>query len=246
MQLTVLGSSSAGNCYLLENQSEVLIIECGVHSSEVKKAIDFKVSKVVGALVTHEHGDHAKYAWDIMKYGIDIYSTQGTAAALGITHSLRWNHVELHKVFKVGNFRVMAFPINHDAAEPCGFLINHNETGNILFITDTYFTDFTFSNLKHIIIEANYCQDILAKRLEAGTTIDFVRNRVVGSHMSLQTAKRMLAANDLTGVKNIVLVHLSDTNSDAKRFKKEVSQVTGKPVHIAETGMKINMTAQPF
>jgi len=246
MQLTVLGSSSAGNCYLLENQNETLIIECGVHFSDVKKALDFNLRKIVGALVTHEHSDHEKYVTEIMRYGIDIFTTNGTALALGINHSIRWNAVELHKVFKVGSFRVLAFPINHDAAEPCGFLINHDETGNILFLTDTYFTDFKFSNLKHIIIEANYCQDIINARVVAGTTGEFVRNRVVGSHMSLQTAKRMLQANDLSGVMNVVLIHLSDTNSDAKRFKKEVTSVTGKPVHIAETGMKIHLSNNPF
>lgn len=55
MKLKVLGSSSKGNCYLLESDKEVLIIELGISFKEIKKALNFDISKVVGALVTHEH-----------------------------------------------------------------------------------------------------------------------------------------------------------------------------------------------
>jgi len=30
MKLKVLGSGSSGNCYLLENESEALMLECGL------------------------------------------------------------------------------------------------------------------------------------------------------------------------------------------------------------------------
>ena len=37
MKLRVLGSGSSGNCYILENEAEALIIEAGVPFMEVKK-----------------------------------------------------------------------------------------------------------------------------------------------------------------------------------------------------------------
>lgn len=37
MVLKVLGSSSQGNCYILENRDEALIIEAGVRFIEVKR-----------------------------------------------------------------------------------------------------------------------------------------------------------------------------------------------------------------
>ena len=40
MKLKVLGSNSQGNCYLLEDDHECLIIEAGVPIREVKKALD--------------------------------------------------------------------------------------------------------------------------------------------------------------------------------------------------------------
>jgi uncharacterized surface protein with fasciclin (FAS1) repeats len=64
--------------------------------------------------------------------------------------------------------------------------------------------------------------------------------------MSLDTCKRTLKANDLSQVNNIVLIHLSDGNSDAARFKREVQEVTGKTVWIADAGMEIPFNRTPF
>jgi hypothetical protein len=38
MVLKVLGSSSKGNCYILENSQEALIIEAGISFSKVRSA----------------------------------------------------------------------------------------------------------------------------------------------------------------------------------------------------------------
>ena len=45
--------------------------------------------------------------------------------------------------------------------------------------------------------------------------------------------KELLKANDLSKVQQIWLLHLSDGNSDEKRFKREIQELTGKPTFIA-------------
>jgi len=55
MLLDVLGSSSKGNCYLLHNDKECLVLETGVPFMEVKKVLNFNISKVVGVCVSHAH-----------------------------------------------------------------------------------------------------------------------------------------------------------------------------------------------
>lgn len=55
-KLKCLGSNSNGNGYILENENEALLIECGCRLMDCKKAMNFKTSKIVGALVSHEHG----------------------------------------------------------------------------------------------------------------------------------------------------------------------------------------------
>jgi len=44
--------------------------------------------------------------------------------------------------------------------------------------------------------------------------------------------KKFLQANDLSRVQEIWLLHLSDGNSNSERFKREVKEISGKPVYI--------------
>jgi phosphoribosyl 1,2-cyclic phosphodiesterase len=64
--------------------------------------------------------------------------------------------------------------------------------------------------------------------------------------MSLSTLKRLLKANDLTSVNNIVLIHLSSNNSNEKLFKQEIENVTGKIVTIAKPDIEIEFNKQHF
>src|SRR4051794_9941700 len=110
MQLSILGSSSSGNCYILENESEALIIECGVNIFEIKKALNFSFAKVAGCVVTHEHGDHAKSINEIMKMGVNVYTSRGTMRALGLQVSHhRLNTIKAGELFQVGLFKIIPF-----------------------------------------------------------------------------------------------------------------------------------------
>ena len=48
--------SQNGNCYILENDTEALILDAGVRYKDVLKELDYNVSKVTAVLLTHEHG----------------------------------------------------------------------------------------------------------------------------------------------------------------------------------------------
>jgi phosphoribosyl 1,2-cyclic phosphodiesterase len=86
------------------------------------------------------------------------------------------------------------------------------------------------------MIEANYCMDILKRNVEAGLVPKKLKSRILKSHFSLENVKEFLKANDLSKVQEIWLLHLSNGNSDAERFKREVMELTGKPVYIAREG----------
>jgi len=246
MQLHVINSNSLGNAYILENSEEALLIECGVNFKLIKQALNFDLEKVVGCIVTHEHGDHAKAIGEVLAAGIYVYASWGTHEALATSTHHRAKVVYVGKSFQIGNFRVMPFDVKHDVAEPFGYLIQHPETGTILFLTDSYYCEYNFPGLNNIIIEANHCTDILHKRVQEGMSPKFLRDRVITSHMSIRTCKEALASYDLSAVNNVVLIHLSDGNSDAGRFKKEVEEQTGKVVYVAEPGLNISFNVTPF
>lgn len=215
MKLTVIGSSSAGNGYILKDSvGSCLILEAGVNIKDVKKALNFKLQGVLGCLVTHRHGDHIKHAAKYMEAGIDIYCGKDNGV-----NGHRFIELENLKEKRIGPYRVIPFDVEHDV--PCfGFLIHHEECGTICFITDTKYCKYRFPGLNNIIIEANYSLDIMTQRVLAGEMEGFLKNRVQESHMSFDTAMEFLEANDLSGVHKVVLVHLSSGNADPVRFQQ--------------------------
>lgn len=246
MILDIISTGSKGNAYILGNKDEALLIECGVNIKDIKKALNFDLSKVVGCLCTHEHMDHSKSIWDVMKLGINVYSSHGTLKSRFVHEQSRAKVIQSQQSFTIGNFNILPFDVMHDAAEPLGFLISHPDCGKVLFLTDTYYCKYTFPGLNNIIIEANYSKEIIDRKFGDESGKEFLRNRILKSHFSLANCKGMLSANDLTKVNNIVLIHLSDSNSDEKQFQKEVSELTGKNVTVASNGMKINFRKTPF
>ncbi|MGN0032459.1 MAG: MBL fold metallo-hydrolase, partial [Candidatus Limimorpha sp.] len=105
---------------------------------------------------------------------------------------------------------------------------------------------YTFDGLNNIMLECNYRQDILDANVEAGTISAKLRARTMKSHCSFDTCKEILDANDLSGVHNIVLIHLSDANANAVQFKDEIQRHTLKIVNVATPGMVINFDKSPF
>lgn len=246
MQLHVLSSNSAANGYLLNGGRETLLIECGCKWQEVQRALDFDISRIVGALVSHEHGDHARYARQALEAHVPVYTSQGTAQALHLDRHPLLNVLKPLQSRRVGAFTIRPFPVQHDAAEPMGFLVHHPEMGTMLFATDTYYLKYTFKGLSHILLECNYRKDILEKNVESGHIHPAQRDRTLRSHMSYETCRDALLANDLSLVRHIVLLHLSDGNSHAEDFQKGIAETTRKEVHIAEQGLKIEINKTPF
>jgi phosphoribosyl 1,2-cyclic phosphodiesterase len=239
MILKVINTGSKGNAYLLETEKEALLIECGVNFSEIKKAIDFKVSKIVACIVSHEHLDHFKSANDVMKSGIDVFATQKTLDC-NMIKNVRKMPVEKMKTYQVGGFKFLPFGVKHDAADPVGFLIHHEDCGKVLFLTDTFYCEHLFEGLNNIIIEANYSEKLISDKNE------FLRNRILKSHFSLENCIGLLKANDLSKVNNIAVIHLSDTNSDEIMFKTEIEKETNSKVTIASAGMNIEFNKRVF
>lgn len=248
MLLKILGSNSKGNCYLFASKHEVLVLEAGVKFSEVKEALDFDISNVVGCCITHEHLDHAGHIKDFIKSGIPVYTSQGTIDAVSqkLNSDFGMNSIQAGRRSQIGKFGVMPFDILHDCNQPFGFLIHHEEMGLCAFITDTHYIPNTFKGLNQILIEANYEERILKENLIDGKIDNMRYQRVIRSHMSLETCVEALKKNDLKGVQNIVLIHLSPQNSDAKLFKSRVVEATGKNVHIALKGLVIDFNKNPY
>lgn len=240
MKLTVLQSGSEANGYILQNESEAIVLECGCSLARCEEALGYNVGKVAGCLITHEHGDHSRFAAQYVKR-MPLFATQGTLDALRLEQGSNATALQLKRTVQIGSFKVMPFATQHDAAQPCGYLIKHADFGLLLFATDTYYLRYTFAGLNYIMIECNYDQRILDENTRNGIVPMVVRERVQRSHMSCADCIKTLKANDLSQVKAIVLLHLSGNNSNADNFLERVKRNTGKHTIIAQKGVELEM-----
>lgn len=247
MVLQCLGSSSSGNCYILRSSQsdEVLIIEAGIPMLEVKKALKFKISGILACLATHRHNDHSKYICDYLNSGIKVLALHDVFESKGIAGKPYCKEIEPMHGYKVGGFKILALPVVHDVL--CvGFIIEHAEMGKLLFITDTMMLEYKLPLLNHIMLEANYDDAIPQYNIDNGIVPAGMRERLRLSHMELQTTKQILRVNDISLANEVILLHLSGNNSDAKQFQREVEEVSGKPVYIARKGLEIELTKEPY
>ena len=241
MKIKILGSSSAGNCYVIGNDTDAILLECGLKFDDIQKGLDFNLQKVRACITSHEHGDHFRAHTQILGSGIPLYCSQGTAGAKGLTAE-RYQSIKHGSTRKIGNWTIRSFSVDHDAAEPLGFIIQHPEAGKILFVTDTYILrhDLSSWHFDCIMIESNYCEDI-AKEIRESKGNKFVERRRLKQHMSFQTALKTLEKLPIHGGCQIVLIHLSDGMTDAKRFERVTQEKFGVPTVCANPGVEINL-----
>lgn len=245
MKLKILGSSSNGNCYVLETRNESLIIECGIRLSRIKRALGWRLSNVVGAFITHSHNDHAGHATSLATSGVTVFASADTLRAKGLYGKPFTREIRARHGYAVGGFRVIPLDVKHDVS--CfAFIIGHAEIGKMLFVTDAIAFPYVVDGLNTILIEANYSDEILQENIVSGLTQEAMRPRLMNSHMELSETLRTLDRQDLSECSSIVLVHLSATNSDAAMFAKQVREHTGKPVYIASSGKEIDISKKPY
>jgi len=226
MRIDCFYSSSSGNLYRIDDDRTPLLIECGVRINGIKRVLDYGLGKIAGVLLSHSHMDHARGAEDLLRYGAELFCSSGTAEVLGLSGH-RLHLAEPLKQFSVGTWKILPFPTQHDCPGAIGFLL---ASGNekVLFATDTFYVRYRFQGLTHIMVECNYSAGTLSPDLDPA-----VKKRLLRSHFSLENVKKFLAANDLSRVQGIYLLHLSRGNSDEQYFKSEIMRLTGKPVYVA-------------
>ena len=149
--------------------------------------------------------------------------------------------LQLKVAYRFGGFLVVPFSTQHDAVDPCGFLIDCPDGNRVVFATDTYYLKYTFPKVNYFLLECNYSKEKLQRNVREGIAHPAVARRITESHMSLDRCIDTLKANDLSEVKAIVLLHTSKDNSAEKQFIiDEVQKATGKAVFIAEKSTKID------
>lgn len=224
MRIKTIASSSAGCAYIIESGEEILLIECGVSVKKIREFLDFDLSKVVGCIVSHEHGDHAKYLPDLEKTGIPIWCTKGTKKRFNLQVCRTTEYFQSLRLGK--KFWCWAVNLEHDV-ECHGFIVDCGGQ-RLGYFTDTGHANFKVPGITHLMIECNHSFERLIN-----SENKYLAGRIADYHLSIEDVLDFCIRHKST-LQEIHLIHLSDTNADEEDFQKQVAGATGVPVYISK------------
>jgi phosphoribosyl 1,2-cyclic phosphodiesterase len=233
-----LASGSSGNSYAVDDGKSALLLEAGIPAKKILSGYLSILPRVAGCLISHEHQDHAKGADGLAARGIDLYMTSGTFCGIEdrfgkIDHPYRAHVIRAGEQFNLASWIVLPFETKHDTTEPCGYLLYSTVAREkLLFATDTYYIPNLFRSLNIIMVECNYSLTLLDASIRDGRVPEIMKPRLLRSHFGLENVKDFLLANDMSTVRHIYLIHISQNNGDPEQFRREIERSAGKPVTV--------------
>ncbi len=223
--LATLASGSSGNANLIGgSDGKHLLVDCGISCKRIiEGAGELSVSpeNISAVFITHEHIDHVKgLMMLIKKYKIPVFASLGTLSAISQFKDFSNEYrrfmykLEADRPFVFEGFRVNAFNLPHDAAEPTGFSFEKQGV-KISVCTDFgMVTDEIENGLKNsnaLVLEANHDEHML----EAGSYPYMLKRRILGNtgHISNENSGKLISRLWNRELRHIFLSHLSDENN---------------------------------
>lgn len=229
IRFRLLGSSSAGNCAVLETAQTKILIDAGFSGRQIEqrlKAGGTDIADVEAVFITHEHSDHIAGLRGLGKHShLEFYATYGTAKAAQapLKRDLTWRLFEPDTTFRFKDLEVTVVRIPHDAYDPVGFIFKtggddlFKPARTVAWLTDLGYVPESIGPLVQdadlLIIEANHDLDLLEQDPHRPFS---VKQRIRGrhGHLSNLAARQFLDGIPHPRWREVVFAHLSrDCNS---------------------------------
>ncbi len=227
-RLEVVGSGSLGNAYILTCGENKLLIELGCNYDAIMEKLDYNLSNVVGALISHTHGDHLskRTAKKMIDRGVKVYGTACESTQKDDVKEFFTDYLSPKTWNTLGVFTIMPLPVPH-GTECFAYIIDHPSVGRCVFATDMSNFPYNVRSVKHLFIEANYSYAYAMDNASRGE----MRSQP-DKHMeindTINVIKRLKDSSEAKdGIQTCVLLHLSNSNANAKEFKDMVCREVG-------------------
>lgn len=169
---------------------------------------------------------------NLIKYCVPVYSCEAV--------SEKFDDVVVMpkgRSYKVGGFTIQPLPVKHNT-ENYAYIIKHKLLGKLIYAVDCEEFLYKIRDVNHWIIEANNDWEVMFDHA--------VENEHSASasehHLSIDQCVDVLVANKCDAMNTIVLAHLSDSNSDADKFIREVrNAVSIDNIFVADKGLDIEL-----
>lgn len=243
------GSGSSGNSCYIGCTKGGIIVDAGLKAEDIEKILNshgVPMNKVKGLLLTHDHSDHVRYAYSILRQHkhIRLFCTNRVLNGLLRRHNISRRIKEYHNPifkeipFRILDFEITAFEVPHDGSDNMGF---HILFGDKHFVLATDLGAVTararhyMSQANYLVIEANYDEEML----RYGRYPEYLKARIRtdNGHMQNEATAAFLKEIINPELKYIFLCHLSqDNNTPAKALKavRDVLEGIGKKVGTAQ------------
>lgn len=206
------------------------------------KANGIEMGKVKGLLLTHDHTDHIKYAYNLLRNNrhLKLYCTprvlNGILRRHSISRRIKEYHIPVFKEipFKVGDFEITAFDVPHDGSDNMGFSLIFENRRFVLATDLGAVTDRArhyMSQANYLVIESNY--DL--KMLLEGPYPEYLKARIRTDRGHLDNTATAAFLSEIVNseLKYVFLCHLSQENnipSLAVKTTRDALEKLGKKV----------------
>lgn len=239
------GSGSSGNsCYVGSEQGGI-IVDAGLRSEEIERGLasnGVSMKHVKALLLTHDHADHVKYAYALLRNHkhLKLFCTNrvlnGMLRKHSISKRIKEYHVPIFKEipFKILDFEITAFEVPHDGSDNMGFSLEFDDRRFVIATDLGVISDrarYYISRATYLMIESNYD----AYMLRMGRYPEYLKARIAGGsgHLDNRQTADFLREIVNPGLNHIFLCHLSKDNNTpqiALRTVKEALESKGLKV----------------
>lgn len=235
-RLRLLYSGSTGNAALLESGDDAFLIDAGKSARTLSAALaeaGCPPERLSAVFLTHEHRDHTTaLAVFLKRHPMPVHATERCAAAL-LSHADRDAiapylvvHPPLFSV-QVGPFCVSSFETPHDSPGSVGYRVRicREAVHEIGYVTDVgCVTESVLTGLcgcEAAVIECNHDEAMLM----TGPYPEDLKRRIASARGHLSNADCAAFAVKLaaSGVRRLLLAHLSETNNTPELALAEVT-----------------------
>lgn len=248
------GSGSSGNCAYIgfdegEGRSTGVLIDAGVEPDIVYQGLRdnrIDIKNISGILLTHDHGDHVKYAYTIVRANrhMVLYTTMRTMVGILRRHSVSRRIKDYHKIiyiehpFVAATFTVTAFKTSHDGTENVGFAIDSKDSEHkFVILTDsgiiTPEADRYLRSANYIVIESNYDK----KMLVSGRYPEYLKARILSprGHLDNTETSRYIKEIHSPSLSHVFLCHISkENNTPQLAYQTMIEALSDKNLRIGD------------
>lgn len=242
--ITVVGSGSSGNSYILKSGGDVLIIDIGCKFAEIIRFVD-DLRKIAGCAATHAHLDHLNKstAKEFIRRGIPVFCGEKVYEELLKEGSVKGiKPLPMAQKTFVGGFSIQPFEVTHNVPN-YGFLIVTPTKERIVFVTDAMGCPYNFKDIDCIMVECNHDDDTLIDNfVNAEQSRSHPEN-----HMGLEDCIDFCKRNVSLSTKQIILIHLSHQNINESFALKSVQDaIPYVNVSVAHSGDVFEVESDNF